>query len=77
MWLGIVSCPSLLSERLIRMLRGIRNIQLAGNIFDVTDELLEAVKLNVELEKLGLGHHFMNYVEIQFYTTLNKGEDVC
>jgi hypothetical protein len=70
-WISNVGIVSL-SEGLIRM-RVIRNLQLAGNLFDVTDELLEAVKLNVELEELGLDHHLMNYGEIQFYITLNKG----
>jgi hypothetical protein len=71
-WISNVGIVSL-SECLIRM-RGIRNLQLTCNPpFDGTDELLEAIKLNVELETLGLDHHLMNYGEIQFYMTLNKG----
>jgi hypothetical protein len=71
-WISNVGIVSLSECCLIRM-RGIRNLQLARNPFDDTDELLEAVKLNVELEELGLDHHLMNYGEIQFYITLNKG----
>ena len=63
---------SSLATSLVRM-RGLKRLHLTRNPFSKTDELLNAVKLNLELEELEIDLQMMNFTEIQYYLTLNKG----
>lgn len=65
---GVVALASYLER-----MRGLKSLNLGGNFFDLSDKLLEAVKVNLELEDLILSGHVKNMKDIDYYLTLNQG----
>jgi hypothetical protein len=54
-------------------MRGLRNLRLVHNSFDSAAALLEALKSNRELQTMCIDRHLPEYMEIQYYLTLNRG----